>query len=792
MPKAFSIRWKILIGLMALAIIPMLLLTYLFIGMTRQQVRSQMDLMADQAGRFVMQTAAHNTGTMMEALELMAADANLLKVIGSFSSTGDLSQLQSLLLYYRTQFGFDRVEVVLVNGSRFSLDLTGSQIHLSGKGAAQDSPPKLINSEQSQIIAYQDQLSINGAIPLLQQDQLIGNLVAYRFINDRLARQFRATIDAELAYHDGSRVVAASMKELKTADLHLDQVLKEDAVPLTLNNRSYILYNYPLNHPTAGLLIALDSSPITVASKHMQQTLLLIVIGVMIVATIIGLFIARGIAKPLNSVVLNLQEIAEGEADLTRSLRVATRDEVGILAGSFNRFIARLRDMVQRTRETADHLSSATHSIRSKFADVNQGAIEQTKALESSHQSVTEIGGTAVEIADNVSNLVASVQQSAAATQELESTTFSITEQMEDLFGIISDISSSIHDLSSSNEQIDGNIVELSNSARETSLSVEHLEQATSAIEKSAEQTSQLAQQAVAQSQEGKAAVQDTIRGISGLQQLIEQAHLTIRELGERSDAIGNIVNVIAEVADQTNLLALNAAIIAAQAGEHGQGFAVVAEEIRNLAERTSVSTKEIAEIIENLQQGTVAAVTTIEAGSVRAHQEVARSHAAGEALEKLHESSLVSTEQITDIARETQKQSEENRKITQAVIGVTKMLEQISQAISQQTVSTRNLSESAGSMKSIAARVKNSTSEQGRGSQQIAQSMEHIQQMIELIDSATQAQSERCNDVVQSVARVRQIAEENAGRAADMDIVVEELSEQTKGLSTEMGAFKV
>jgi len=529
-----------------------------------------------------------------------------------------------------------------------------------------------------------------------------------------------------------------------------------------------------------------------VANQTMRHTLIVIIIGVMLVAIVFALLISRGIAQPLNSVVQNLREIAEGEADLTRTLKVTTNDEVGLLAGSFNQFIARLADMVKRTRETSDNLAVSTNSIRSKFTAVNQGALEQTKALEGAHHRITEIGNSAVEIADNVSNLVASVQQSAAATHELESTTLSITEQMECLFGIISDIYSSIHDLSSSNEQVDGNILELSKSAKETSFSVEHLEQATSAIEKSAIQTSQLAQQAVVQSQEGKVAVQDTIRGISGLQQLIEQAHLAIQELGERSDTIGNIVNVIAEVADQTNLLALNAAIIAAQAGEHGQGFAVVAGEIRNLAERTSVATKEIAEIIENLQQGTATAVTTIEAGSVRAQQEVARSHAAGEALEKLHQSSMVSTEQITSIARETQTQSEENRKITQAVLEITSMLEQIAIAISQQTHSTRTLSGAAESMKSIALRVKNSTTEQGRGSQQISQSMEHIQEMIELIDSATRGQSGRCNDVVQSVSKVRQIAEENAARATDMEVVVEDLTEQAKGLSAEMGTFKV
>ena len=777
MAQTLSIRWKIMAGLMTLSIIPMLLLSYLFSDISSQQARS-------------MQTAANYERSMMETLELMGEDQALVKAINPASR--DFDQLQSILSYYHTKFGLDRIEIVHADGFTYALDLTrGNDLSVVSK-ATPGPLSELIVNETNQIITYQDHLSYFGLVPIFWQNQVIGNLKAYRFFNDRLAKQFQAMVDADLAFHDGQKVVAASMDDLKSATLNLGKVLQEDAVPLALHEHPHILYNYPLNHPTAGLLIALDSSSIKIVHQNMRQALILITFSVIVVATFLGALISRGIAKPLLSVVQNLREISEGEADLTRTLKVTAKDEIGLLAGSFNQFVARLAELVKRTRGTADHLVASTQTIRSKFIAVNQGAVEQTKALENSHHSVTDIGNSAIEIADNVSNLVASVQQSAAATHELESTTFSITEQMENLFGIISDIYSAIHDLSSSNEQVDGNILELSSSARETSLSIEHLEQATSAIEKSAIETSRLAQQAVAQSLEGKAAVQDTIRGISGLQQLIEQAHLAIQKLGERSDTIGSIINVIAEVADQTNLLALNAAIIAAQAGEHGQGFAVVAGEIRNLAERTSLATKEIAEIIENLQQGTSDAVTTIEAGSVRAQQEVARSHAAGEALEKLHESSLVSTEQITSIARETQTQSEENRKITQAVIGITKMLEQIANAISQQTHSTRNLSSAAESMKTIALRVKNSTSEQGRGSQQIAKSMEHIQQMIELIDGATRGQSERCNDVVQSVATVRQIAEENAARAADMEAVFEDLSEQAKGLSTEMGTFQV
>ncbi|HEY5673081.1 MAG TPA: methyl-accepting chemotaxis protein [Malonomonas sp.] len=790
MSNTLSIRWKILVSLLALAIIPMLLLTYLFSNMANEQVDSQIELLADQSGRFVMQAASDSEDQLLEAIELMSKNNELLKAVSSSETTGDFSQLHEILQRYQIQFRFDVIELTHSNGHRHRL--TGTHEGGTAREVSRGDQPtaEVLSVTNTSMVIKDGQVRILSTTPLKVDNNIIANLSAYQVLGDKLANHYEEMIDADIGLHDGKNILASSSDELK--NLSLQNMLDEDFVVAKLHNRSHVLYNYPLNHKSAGFVIAIDRSYIEAATRSMQRTLLMVAAGVTFVAFFFGMLIAGGIAKPLLSVVRNLQEISEGEADLTQTLKVTSHDEVGLLATSFNTFIDRLREMVLRTRETASSLSSATSSIRSKVSEVSSSAIEQTNALEKSHRGITEIGNTTGEIADNVSNLVASVQQSAAATHELESTTISISGQMENLFGIISDISSSIYQLSSSNEQIDGNIIELSNSARETSTSAEHMEQATNNIEASANQTSQLAQQAASQALEGKAAVQDTIRGISGLQQLIEQAHLTIQELGQRSDAIGSIINVIAEVADQTNLLALNAAIIAAQAGEHGQGFAVVADEIRNLAERTSVSTKEIAEIIENLQQGTQAAVTTIEAGSVRAQQEVARSHAAGEALAKLHESSIVSTEQITSIAQQTKTQSIENRKITQAVLGITKMLEQIALSISQQTASTRNLSSAAESMKHIAGRVKNSTAEQSRGSQQIAQSIEHIQQMIELIDSATRELNHRSNEVVQSVTMVRQIAEDNAERAADMDAVFADLSDQAQELYNGMGDFKI
>jgi methyl-accepting chemotaxis protein len=271
----------------------------------------------------------------------------------------------------------------------------------------------------------------------------------------------------------------------------------------------------------------------------------------------------------------------------------------------------------------------------------------------------------------------------------------------------------------------------------------------------------------------------------------VEDASRAIEELGKQSGEIGSILTVIDEVADQTRLLSLNASIIAAQAGEHGKGFAVVADEIRELAERTAMSTQEISAIIRRLQTGTVEAVKAMQVGSERVHEEAERSKVAEEALDKLTESALRSAEQVKSIVRATQEQSRGSRQITEAVNQVSNMLQQISSAVKQQSDGIQQLAEAAESMKDISSQVKLSTGEQARGSHQISASMENIRNMLQQIDQSSKDQSVRSRQLVEAASAVRKVAEENAVRTTELDTVVENLAEQSDVLEKQIGSFK-
>ncbi len=153
----------------------------------------------------------------------------------------------------------------------------------------------------------------------------------------------------------------------------------------------------------------------------------------------------------------------------------------------------------------------------------------------------------------------------------------------------------------------------------------------------------------------GEEAVESTISGMERIKKTVYESAVKIKDLGEHSQKIGEIIQVIDEIAEQTNLLALNAAIEAARAGDHGKGFAVVADEVRKLAERSGKATKEIAELISNIQKGTEKAVEAMEQGTQEVEEGVQLAHDAGTALEEIMKTVEQTHSQIKLISSSTE-----------------------------------------------------------------------------------------------------------------------------------------
>ena len=178
-----------------------------------------------------------------------------------------------------------------------------------------------------------------------------------------------------------------------------------------------------------------------------------------------------------------------------------------------------------------------------------------------------------------------------------------------------------------------------------------------------------------------------------------------IHALGQRSQEIGEIVRVIEDIADQTNLLALNAAIEAARAGEQGRGFAVVADEVRKLAERTGKATKEIAEVIETVQVGTSEAVNSMEAGTAEAQNGMQLAQNAGERLKEIVDGVSRVAGMIQQIAGSTEEQSQVSDQIARSIQTVAGLSQQNEGSVAQVASATGDLARMASELQTSLAR---------------------------------------------------------------------------------------
>jgi len=277
--------------------------------------------------------------------------------------------------------------------------------------------------------------------------------------------------------------------------------------------------------------------------------------------------VQRQLVHPLRGLSLRIQDIAEGEGDLTRRIEVKGKNEIDEVGIWFNAFLDKLQDMMRQVKDTTRQLTDASGSLTRSADGMAEGAeVQQTKTAMVA-TAMHEMSATVVEVSRNSNSAAIKTREAADHARD------------------------------------GGRVVE---------------------------QTVSLMHQ-----------ITDSVGKISH----------QITELGERSNQVGHIIDMIDEIAGRTNLLALNAAIEAARAGEQGRGFAVVAGEVRNLAERTTKATKEIAETIGLIQQETRIAVEAMAQGTEQVNRSVTATGEAGAKLRLIIESADAAAAMVNQIA---------------------------------------------------------------------------------------------------------------------------------------------
>lgn len=278
---------------------------------------------------------------------------------------------------------------------------------------------------------------------------------------------------------------------------------------------------------------------------------------------------------------------------------------------------------------------------------------------------------------------------------------------ISDVSGVAADVAAASGELAATSTEMADGMNEQSRRAMEVAAAVEEMSSTVSHVAQMSSGAAQAADEAGSQAQSGGAIVTNTVDGIKEISIVVNESASAIFELGKRGEQIGQIISVINDIADQTNLLALNAAIEAARAGEHGRGFAVVADEVRKLAERTTTATKEVAQSINAIQTETDTAVKRMNEGTQRVEEGVLLAEEAGQSLHAIVEGSNKVAQLIQSIAASSEQQSSTSQIISQNVDSINSVTRQSAEGAQQAALAANQLSDKSEQLRTLVGQFK-------------------------------------------------------------------------------------
>jgi methyl-accepting chemotaxis protein len=430
----------------------------------------------------------------------------------------------------------------------------------------------------------------------------------------------------------------------------------------------------------------------------------------------IAYYTANSINQPLSHLISVAREIGSA-GDLDQNIDIHRDDEIGKLADNFRSMVAHLRRMAGVSAAVAEGELTVEIEPLSKR---DMLAIAFSRMAQGLRGIVRQVRDSASQVSAGASQMAAASEESAKISVQAASA--------------IDEVTSTMHEMSINVQNVVKNTQVQASSVAETSASIEQMVASIQRVADTSKILLDICHRSRVEVETGISTMEKTTDGLNRTSASIQSSSDIIGVLGKRADDIGKIIEVIDDLSEQTNLLALNAAIEAARAGEHGLGFAVVADEVRKLAEKSTQSTKEIAELIEGIQKE------------------------AREAVENMAKSTAMVQEGLA-LGLDLNKAF---GKISNVVTEVYKFAQEIGAA----------------------------TTEQSNGSSQIAKAASRLTEITQEINSSVEEQASGAQGVVRAMEKMRELVQQSTSSASELAAAAEQMSKLSKALLESMNRF--
>jgi len=436
----------------------------------------------------------------------------------------------------------------------------------------------------------------------------------------------------------------------------------------------------------------------------------------MLLGLLIAYYTAKSITDPLTHLITVAREIADS-GDLNQNIDIHRTDEIGALATTFNNMVAYLKEMAAVSMAVAEGDLTIEVAPRSKRDTLGNAFSRMSHGLQDLVRTTRDSAG---QVSAGSNQVAGAADESAKVSVQASSA--------------IEEVTSTMHEMSINVQNVVKNTQVQASSVAETSASIDQMVTSIQRVADTAKVLLDIANRSREEVVTGIQTMEKATDGLNRTNHAIQSSAEIINILGHRADDIGKIIEVIDDLAEQTNLLALNAAIEAARAGEHGLGFAVVADEVRKLAEKSTQSTKEIADLIQSIQREARQAVENMERSTRIVEEGLSLGNDLGAALHK-----------IENVVTEVYKFSQE--------IGA-------------------------------------ATNEQSVGSSQIAKATSRLTEITQEINSAVEEQASGAQAVVRAMDKMRELVQQSASSSTELSAAAEQMLKLSRNLLDSMDRF--